>query len=198
MSEPWLKSDTDKMLDLYFSGASPSVISNQMNRDSIEIKYRLNSFLINRNDRVAKYQPIRRTSRIGKPWTKNELLFKQSAIKHAISTKNAAKVLCRAPNELLAEPDNSAKQVNLGKQLAPTMDLIWAYRYAYFVWGKEESGIVSDLTYDDLVKEEIEFGGGGNAFEIIKAHRGWPDYVISLALYLSAKAKWEPKQIIKS
>ena len=74
------------------------------------------------------------------------------------------------------------------KAIAPTIDLIWACRYSHFVY---RSDIVPDATYDAMVQEEIEFGGGERLFAEIKATKTWPDHIIALCHYLRDKAIFE-------
>jgi hypothetical protein len=49
--------------------------------------------------------------------------------------------------------------------------------------------VISDDAYNALVHEVVEYGGGEKAFNAIKLHKGWPDRIKSLALYLVEKHK---------
>lgn len=187
-SEPWMKSDTDKMLDLYFAGAHPNRIAQELERNPKAIKRYLEQFTYNERYRAAKYEPFRRISRQGKRFTENESLIWKAHQERKIPLSITARLLQRNVSEIDGNGLKGQIVVARQKQIAPTLDIIWAHRYMYFVW---EQPILSDDTYDTLVQEEIEYGGGEKAFATIKNHAGWPEYICSLALYLSVKHEKE-------
>ena len=77
-------------------------------------------------------------------------------------------------------------QIKASKVFAPTLDFILALRYVYHVY---HQSIVSDKTYDDLVAEEIEFGGGEKVLKDMKEPQDCPPRIKSLAFYLCDKFK---------
>lgn len=183
--EPWKKSETDKMLDLYFAGAHPKRIAQILGRNPKAIKRRLEQFTYNERDRAVKYEPFRRASRKGKRMTENERVMWDEHRKRHIPAEVTAKVLCRDVSELDGSKIKK-KLSNNGLTKLDSMDVVWAHRYAYFGW---KQPMISDQEYDDLVQEECEFGGRTLDFNAIKAHRGWPEHIRSLALYLHGKSK---------
>lgn len=183
---PWTALDTDKMLDEFFAGGSPARLAQVLQRNPKAIKRQLEQFFYNELDKTVKYQPTKRYSRKGKRWTPNEVLFRKQCAKRGVPAENVAKVLCRAPNEcggLLYDLEGEAERskIDKGRQIAPTMDLIWAYHYLFHRTGKRA---ISDQAYDDLVKEEIEFGGGSTVFKLIKEQDDYPGRIRCLAHYL--------------
>ena len=119
-------------------------------------------------------------------WTQNELALLKANRDKGVPPQYTARLLCRDENELTLK-----KEVQVGKtrslmSLAPTLDLIWAYRYVHIVY---KQSLITDEVYDALVQEEIEYGGGAAAFEAIKHHQGWPERIRSLGLYLVQREK---------
>lgn len=184
--KPWMKSDTDKMLDLYFAGTPPNRIAQQLDRNPKAIKRFLEQFTYNERDRAKLYEPYRRATRKGRKLTQNELLMIRAHKERNIPLKYLARVLMRDVDEIDGSRTAGTIKTNIQKETAPTLDLIWAHRYMHVVW---KDPIISDKAYDDLVKEEIEYGGGEKAFAKIKNHDGWPEHIRSLAMYLSLKEK---------
>lgn len=184
--EPWKRSETDRMLDSYFGGAHPNRIAQELGRNPKAVKRRLEQFTYNERDRAERYEPFRRLSRKGKKWTENERVMLRSYQEKKIPLEFLAKVLQRDVAEVKGTKIGAAIETMSHRTIAPTIDLLWAYRYAYFGW---KEPLISDEAYDVLVKEEIEFGGGEKAFAYIKSYQGWPNYVKTLALYLAEKHK---------
>lgn len=182
--EPWKKSETDKMLDLYFGGAHPRRIAQILGRNPKAIKRRLEQFTYNERDRAMRYEPRQRASRKGKKFTQNELIMWEEHRKRKIPPEVTAKIFARPVEELNGSKVAKRMKNNEVKTLVPAMDIVWALRYAHFGW---KQPIISDEEYDALVQEECEFGGGTKAFEIIKAHQGWPIYIRALAQYIADK-----------
>ncbi len=186
--EPWKKSETDRMLDLYFNGGTPVHIAQQLGRNPKAIKRRIEQFRCNERDWATRYEPRQRISRRGKRITENETIILQAHSERKVPIADTARLLARSVQELTLEGKVGVAEVKKLTCLAPTLDLIWAYRYIHFVY-KEQ--VISDVAYDQLVQEEIEYGGGAPAFAKIKNHQGWPEHIKSLALYLFDRAKQE-------
>lgn len=183
---PWMKSDTDRMLDFYLDDLRVAEIAVRMKRNSRDVENRIEKFILNTDDRVSRYEPFQRISRRRKPFSANETALVCSHAIRKIPLQLTTRVLQRALEEISSPQTMKTPLVSDQKQIAPTMDLIWAHRYIFFVY---KTPIISDKDYDDLVKEEIEFGGGGRTFEKIKSREGWPSHIKSLALYLVEKGK---------
>jgi hypothetical protein len=195
--DKWLKgSERDPALDEYFAGARPDILGIKYKNspkaflNSILNKLKSNYKKPGYEDgpgRAEKYEPVRRVSRRGKRFTPNEIDFRRAHKKRGIDPAVTAKILCRDVEEITGKSKTQVAHTKSLRTVAPTMDLIWAHRYIYFVYVKKggmEKPLITDKAYDQLVSEEIEFGGGGPAFERIKNHKGWPKHIISLALYL--------------
>lgn len=190
--EPWMKSERDGVLDTYLSGgagATPKLIAQKIGRNPKAVRRLIEQFTNNERDRVLRYEPFRRISRKGKKFTQNEFAMWKAHVAKEVPAEATAKLFMRGVEELSLKKGLEVNQAKAKtSSFAPTLDLIWAHRYIYFVY---KTPIISDQAYDDLVKEEIEFGGGGDAFEKIKNFRGWPVHITTLALYLTDKPKWK-------
>jgi hypothetical protein len=187
--QPWKKSERDAMLDAYFAGgngAHPNVIARKLGRNSKAVKRRIEEYTYNEDDRVAHYEPFRRVSRKGQRWTQNELTLLKANRAKGVEAKHTARLLCRDVNELTLKKEAQVGKTKSLLSLAPTLDLIWAYRYVHVVYKQQ---LISDEVYDGLVQEEIEYGGGAAEFEAIKHHQGWPERIRSLGLYLVQREK---------
>jgi hypothetical protein len=103
-----------------------------------------------------------------------------------VAVDQIAKLLQRDVKEISGGASDEVGKARTFEEVAPRLDLIWAHRYIYFVY---KTSLISDEAYDDMVKEEIEFGGGEKAFVTIKLRQGWPDCIKSLALYLVERMK---------
>lgn len=180
---PWKRSQTDKMLDMFLAGAHPKRIAYELGRNRKAIDRRIEQFRCNERDKATRYEPRRRVSRKGKRFTENEEMICRAHRERKVPFEVTAKVLQRAVEELKGSP-RLPKETTDMKRLVPSIDLIWSYRYAYYVW---KMPVISDTEYDALVEEEIEYGGGERAFAEIKLHRGWPIHIRTLALYLVEK-----------
>lgn len=178
---PWMKSDTDKMLDLYFAGeASPKRIAQQMGRNPKAINRQLELFRYNEKDRAVRYQPLRRISRKGKRFTENEMELIRTHQERNVPPSATACVLARDVSEVDGSPARDKVLVS-GQKMIPTIDLIYAYRY---LWKRMNRKLISDKTYDEMVAEEVEYGGGGPAFAAMKKDEDFPGRIRSLANYL--------------
>ncbi len=183
--EPWKKSQTDKMLDLYLAGAHPIRIAQELGRNPKAVKRRLEQFTYNEKDRAVRYEPFRRVSRKGKKLTQNERVMIQSFQERKLPMAALARVLMRDLHEI--DPDTKGqRKVANDRQIAPTLDLVLAHRYIYHIW---KTPIISDKTYDDLKAEEIEYGTGAKA--LAGSPRDCPRHIKSLALYLVDKSIFE-------
>lgn len=76
--------------------------------------------------------------------------------------------------------------------VAPSTDLIWAYRYCYYVI---KLPVVSDAVYDAAKAEEMEFGPGSPILSMPASDRviDYPVHIGELALYMVYKKYWEGK-----
>ena len=190
--EEWSDKDRDLVLEEFCAGrSSPRHLARRLGRTPKAIKRLIEGFVRNERNRVLRYHPVYRTSRQGKKWTKNELIILKAHAEEKIDPVYTARLLCRHADELDLTPKAEiAKIKREAEGIAPTLDLIWAHRYLYFVYHRP---VITNRAYDDLVKEEIEYGKGAKAFSEIKHHEGWPDYIISLALYLLQRETWRVK-----
>lgn len=189
--QPWMKSETDRMLDLYFSGAHPDRVAQELGRNPKAVKRRLEQFTYNERGWAERYDPFRRISRKGKKLTQNETVLLKAHQERGVNIKDTARLMARTASELNAEPSlEVAKSKCSVAAVASTLDLIWAHRWLFFL---RKTPIISDEAYDALVAEEIEYGGGSKAFERIKNWKGFgPGYIRDLALYLHGK--WEAEK----
>lgn len=188
-NEVWTQAQDDKLLDDYLAGGSPEVLGIKFKRKPKAIVRRIDYYRDNERDWVLNYKPGNRISRKGKRLTANEKLIIAGHRKKKIAPRLTARVLARDVSEVSSEVQDEKEEVkrkvrNATTQLAPSLDLIWALRYIYFVYKKP---ILSDEAYDALVSEEIEYGGGLADFTRIKDHQGWPPYIRALAGYLSER-----------
>ena len=185
--EPWKRSETDKMLDSYFHGAHPVRIAQELGRNPKAVKRRLEQFTYNERGWVERYEPIRRLSRKGKKLSENEQVLIQAHIERDVPRQDTARLLARPLEELTGAVQAETVRVkSKTHSFAPTLDVIWALRYAFFAY---DEAIVSDEAYDHLVHEEIEYGGGAKGFAAIKTSSHTPQRIKSLAMYLVEKEK---------
>lgn len=154
--KPWLRGDTDKMLNLYFSGAHPNRIAQELNRNPKAVKRALEQFTYNERDRAVRYEPVQRYSRKGKRLTENENLMIASFLERKQPMEALAKVLQRDLSEIYKDPK---AHVERSKDLviASGVDLCLAYRCLrdFFLYP-----IISPQTLKDMEQEEMEFGAG--------------------------------------
>jgi len=184
---PWKRSEVDRMLDLFFSGIRLGRLAYKMRRTKESVRTYIKELAYNKNGKAEQYQPRCRVSRKGKHFSKNEVKFWQIFRENKTPIAALARLLQRDESEFaVSEKRIKNPTTDLLRQLLPTMDIIWAYRYIHFRYKKH---IITDEQYDTLVAEEIEYGGGSTAFERVKAHNGWPVYIRSLALYLCEKSE---------
>jgi hypothetical protein len=182
---PWRRSETDKMLDLYFSGAHPKHIAVELKRNPKAVRRRLEQFTYNERGWVERYRPRQRNSRKNKRMTETEILILKAHAERKVPIEWTARLLARSVEEFNLQPKlEVAKAKQNTACLAPTLDLILAHRHLYFVRKKP---IISDAAYDVLVQEEIEYGGGEKAFKEMKDLDKVPHYIRDLALYLEGK-----------
>ena len=193
--DPWVKSERDKALDEALSGrvdleqigikykGSPKAFKN-----SVWNKLKHNYKKLGCEDRPGRaetYVPFSpRISRKGKKITKIEAGLIRRHKELGIDPSVTARIVCRDVSEI----DDSYKEVPATKAnsvFAPTLDLLLAHRYIYHVY---KTPVISDKTYDDLYKEEVEYGGGIKALQEIGRDGFWgPKRIKTLALYLVQK-----------
>jgi len=191
--DDWNQKDLDWFFDTYLAagpGATPNQMAQKLGRNPKALKRLKEQFTNNERDRVGQYVPGQRISRKGKKFTQNEITIWKAHVAKGVPAKETARLFCRDVQELSGKARDEVSAAKARTPFAPTLDMIWACRYIYFVWKKP---ILSDEAYDDLVKEEVDYGGGATAFMKIKNHRGWPKHIISLALYLAEKVEGETK-----
>lgn len=187
--QPWKRSETNKMLDLYFEGATPERIAQKLGRNPKAIKRRLEQFTYNERDRAVRYDPLRRVSRKGKRITENEQLVMKSHKERGVPFEATLKVIQRRASEFDTKP--GAAKIRLQKVFAPTMDLILALRYAYYVYKKP---LVTDVEYNDLVGEELEYGARHGLYSKHSDPKSCPPRIKTLALYLTEKKEDEERE----
>lgn len=191
--QPWLKSETDRMLDLYFDGCPPDRIAIKLKRNPKAVRRALETFTYNERDRAVRYEPRRRVSRVGRRWTENEILFCQAHQKLQVPSAATVKVLARKLEELSGKPAYRRQLRGLKKfqDLVTTADLAKALRYAYHVWPEQRQYLIADEDYDAILAEEIEFGGFAKTFKQMQTDgpRVCSGAVKALALYLVERNK---------
>ena len=181
--QPWKKSELDAFLEDYLSGRKGiKELALKFGRNKKAILRRVEKWTYNEKNSVVRYEPRKRTSRKGKPLTKNEIAIIEGNRTNKVDPVHTARLLQREVKDIAGDPSHMEVHKALEAKFtgAPTLDLIWAHRYIYFVYKKP---IISDDAYDKLVKEEIEFAGV-KGYATVKDHRGWPQYIRSLAIYL--------------
>lgn len=191
IDQPWMKSETDKMLDMYFNGTHPQRIAAALGRNPKAVKRRIEKFTYNECDRAVKYEPFRRLSRRGKRLTENEKLMIQVFRNKRFPMEALARVLCRELKEIHSDLEGQITRQRF-KEIAPRIDLLLAYRYQYWV---SKTPLIADSLYDEMKQEEMEFGGGADILSLPASDRvtDYPPYIRSLALYLEFKLKKERK-----
>lgn len=181
----WMKSDTDRMLDLYFSGESQDRISDKMDVPGDSINRRLHAFIDNVDHRVEDYEPLRRVSRRGRDFTTNETHLLAVHKDRKVPVEDTARLLQRDVSEL--RPDVKGKaQAKEAWLFATSLDYFLACRYACDHY---EVKIVSDADLKDMEAEERELGGASG---ILNAG-SLPKRIISLAMYLVLRKEDDAK-----
>ncbi len=188
-NEIWKRREVDRLLELYLAGMTPAHIAVKMGRNPKAVTRKLQEYIYNERDRVVNYQPRRRTSRIKSRMTKNELQIIQECRKKNVAAEHIARVLQREEVEIDGGASRSAARFDFEsmRKLATGVDLVMAYRYLYYVRG---ISIMSDKDYDDIEKEEIEFGNGGKILTQLvgsDSEEDYPHHIRALALYLAFK-----------
>jgi hypothetical protein len=206
--KPWMKSDTDRMLDLYFNGADPDRIAYLLKRNPKAVARRLEQFTYNEDERAERYDMFKRDSRRGKRLTENEKVFIAAHVERKVPMEATARVLCRRVEEIRGESITSSRnkvedskgnaklEHNWLKQVAPTLDMLIAHHYLFW---QAKQPVISNKEYDDLRAEEIEYGCGKAAVEAVSKFRqvlDYPPYIRYLAFYIQfryqvASGKWE-------
>lgn len=209
---PWKKKERDKALDLFFRGTHPSRIAIKLGRNPKAVERLIQEYRYNERDKALRYEPRRRVSRKGQRMTKNEWMFVKSHGKRNIPREVTARLLARAPGEILVNELVDYRQnkevtkietqikFNFLKAAAPTLDQLLAHKYLYWV---AKCPVIPDKEYDSAKAEEIEFGCGAESLESASGFRkalDYPAHIRSLAFYLQYKfqeatGKWKPYQM---
>ena len=186
-NEVWKRSEVDRLLDLYFEGASPDTLASQLKRNRKAVTRKLQEYIYNERDRVINYKAKQRNSRRSKRLTFNEKQLIEECRKKGVDWEPIARVLCRTPEEIGMPSITKSWDFAQLKKASTGVDLIMSYRYLYYVKGKP---LLTDKEYDDLEAEEVEYGAGG---EVLKRLVGsdreedYPPHIRALALYLAFK-----------
>lgn len=186
-NEVWKRKEVDRLLELYLSGMTPAHIAVKMGRNPKAVTRKLQEYIYNERDRVVNYVPRRRTSRAKQRMTKNELQIIQECRKKNVAAEHIARVLQRGLAEIDGGEVSTRFEFETMRKLATGVDLVLAYRYLYYVRG---ISIMSDKDYDDIEKEEMEFGNGGKILsELVgsDSEEDYPHHIRALALYLCFK-----------
>lgn len=173
------------MLDLYFAGTPPPRLAQMLGRNPKAVRRRLEQFTYNEREWVSRYQPRRRLSRQGKKLTENERRIIKAHAERKIAFEETAKLLQRPVSDFHKDLEGRVRFQEM-KKFGPGVDLLFAYRYLYYVKG---ISMVSDHAYDELEKEEIEFGSQGRALKVVGSDCAddYPLHIRALALYLAFK-----------
>lgn len=184
--EPWKRSTTDHMLELYFSGVHPERIAIKLGRKFKAINRRIEALRGNEGGLAERYEPYRRTSRKGKRITPNERLFIRAHRKKGIKIGVTSKILQRPMSEVYLDKNDYDKIADL-KRIGPGVDLVMAYRYLYYC---HNVSIMTDQAYDAIEREEREFGAHGHVLDNAPGSDNPEDYaphIRALGLYLRFK-----------
>lgn len=191
VGEPWMKSDTDKMLDLYFGGATPAHIAIQLNRNVNAITVRLGKFTYNVENKADTYEPLRRNSRRGKRITQNEQVVIKGHQMHNVSPAVTARVLQREVKEFHTAPGVEERtEVRIASKLPSVdgfmVDLVLAHQYLFYC---AKAPVISESDFESLRAEEKEYGKGSQALSKPPSDKAtdYPPHVRSLAYYLQVK-----------
>lgn len=181
----WKRSEVDRLLDFYLSGADLGRIAASLQRNRKAIVRKLQEYIYNERERVTNYQPRQRTSRAGKRLTQNELQILAECRKKKVPDEKIAAVLSRPIADIWTQGPLEKVKAKSAAPFAASLDLILAYRYAYHIYNKK---LISDETYDALKAEEEEYGPQTGA--LANEPRHCPTYIKTLALYLVERRKF--------
>jgi hypothetical protein len=176
----WKKRESTYLWDNYLAGASLLQLRRGLNRTGEDVAHRVKQFAFNVDDIVVRYEPFRRISRKGLRFSERERRIVAEHKKRNVPLEATARLLARNVTEL----DDSWKQVPAAKSdrvLAPSLDLVLAHRYIYHIY---RTPIISNKAYDDLRKEEEEYGAGGKVLKDLGVVGIGPRRIKTLALYL--------------
>lgn len=202
--KPWMKSETDRMLDLYFDGTHPDRIAILLKRNPKAVHRRLEQFTYNEEGRADRYDMFERNSRRGRRLTENEKILIKAHTERRVDMEATARLLCRKVEEIRGESIAPSRlevkaETNVLKQVAPTLDQLLAHRYLYWC---AKCPVISNRDYDDLKEEEIEFGAGKeelskNASDVVCFY---PPHIRSLAYYMQYRymvrtGKWQADKL---
>jgi hypothetical protein len=181
----WTREITDQLLDEFLAGVSVKSLAARFGRTEKAILRRLDRFMYNEFGVATRYHPVRRISRKGKPLTRNEITLIKKNCRSNVPPEITSKVLQR-PISDFAVTYQDLKQVDAISYLGCGVDVILAYRYLRWCYNKR---IMSDVAYETLLREELEFGSGG---EVLKEPPSsdpddYPKHIRYLAKYFLYK-----------
>lgn len=190
--KPRTKGERDKLLDLYFSGAAPGRLGRLEGRGTKAGEMFIDKYTSNYEDKVRKYEPVERASRIGKRFTPNEFVMIKSLREEKpeqgkpVEWKYIARLLQRKKDEVSGQDMMDKSKVGNMKTLATSLDLVLAYRYLYYTKGVS---MVTDKVYDELEAEEREFGAGAKWLDKVGSDNpeDYPPHIRALGMYLAFK-----------
>jgi len=180
----WKRSEVDRLLELHLAGATVPSIARALERDAMDVK-KIVHRLARSKDRIEAYEPFRRHSRIGKPFSENEVALLQAWKKLGVNPKAMAKFLGRKVKELGLDAEELTQMNNL-RRIGTGVDICLAYRYLYYCQGIT---VIPDRLYDELEEEEKEFGAQGQLLNTPGSDNpeDYPPHIRGLAIYLAFK-----------
>lgn len=170
---------------MFCIGTRTENIGLKLQRSVIDVESRLKLYLTNKNGIAERYIPKRRSSRKGMRLTDNERDIVRSYREAGQPLKIAAHLMMRPPRELGLD-HRDRETVDQMRQVGVGVDLVLAYRFLYYVHG---ISILSDTAYDNLEKEELEFGAHSEVLKVPGSDRleDYPPHIRALAIYLAFK-----------
>lgn len=188
---PWMKSETDRMLDLYFDGSHPKEIAQKLKRNPKAVKRKLEQFTYNERERAVRYEPFRRVSRIGKRWTENERVMLKIYQSRNFPLDALARVLQRSDTEMAPHDEKVIAQraeMKIFLQPGIGVDMVLAH-YAVKEFFKKPNYLIPEVQLKKMEEEEVEFGVGREKLLGDRPNPP-PHRVRQLALYLMYR-QWE-------
>lgn len=195
----WKFKTIDTLFDYYFSGFRLEDLCQKLGRDRKEVLAKLRQYLDNENERAMKYTPVRRRYfRKGKQLNRREVKAIKRLRTAGVASATIARILMRNIEEvdpMLYASDRA--NIEKMKSAAVGVDLILAYRHLYYCHG---ISVVSDKAYDELMQEEIEYGGGKGILDRFigsDCPEHYPHHIRALALYLGFKYTEREKKAVQ-
>lgn len=182
--QPWKKSETDRMVDEYLTGAHPRRIAEMLGRNPKAVKRRIEQFTYNERDRAVLYEPRQRISRRGKRFTENEKIIIAEHKARGVAIEHTAKILARDPSEF-GEVTEAKKQKSSLAIVVPNIgvDVVLAHQCLYHF---NKQPVIPDHEYDAMKEEELEFGQADCPLlqKAGKTVYDYPERIRHFALYL--------------